>query len=124
VKYKLIVLSLFTLVATNEILAGRDKSKQNNLKVAVNNQATANAPQAQARAASNQEIIATAEQLGFTETTKYNFDAHGQKVFKRGQTYITYDIDGHIGGFWKKFNDKRNGRLGTFDATLKQRLGE
>lgn len=125
IKYRSVTLAFFCFIQSTPLLAGRDKFNQNNHKAPVNQPDVAKIPQNSVRATSNQEIIAAAAQLGFVETTKYStFNAHGQKVFKKGQTYITYDIDGHIGGFWKKFNDKKNGRLGTFDITLQHRLGD
>ena len=63
------------------------------------------------------EAMRIARKMGFTETKDYNFNSHGEKVYKKGRTYITLDNTSHKGGFWKKCT--KNGRLGTFDKTLK-----
>lgn len=55
--------------------------------------------------------------------------SHGQPVFKKGNRYISFDVDGHNGGVWKmcKGNPKnlrnRNTRMGTFNADLTVRVG-
>ena len=50
---------------------------------------------------------------------KVPFNSHGQEAFFDGKTYITRDVDSHIGGVWKKFN-KKGQRIGTFDGNLNQ----
>ena len=47
------------------------------------------------------------------------FDSHGQAVFSNGRTFITQDVDMHLGAgaTWKMFT-RRGERLGTFDAML------
>ncbi|WP_207655546.1 toxin C-terminal domain-containing protein, partial [Desulfocucumis palustris] len=66
-----------------------------------------------------------AKKLGF-EKTKYT--SHGQPVFKKGKTYITPDVDSHIGGVWKAAGSveglsKKSTRWGSYDADLK-RIGD
>ncbi|WP_366144953.1 toxin C-terminal domain-containing protein [Ponticaulis sp.] len=39
-----------------------------------------------------------------------------------GGRFITPDVDGHKGGIWKMF-DRGGARLGTYDASLQNRLG-
>ena len=66
-----------------------------------------------------------AESLGFK---KVNETVHGgQAVFKRGNDFITRDLDGHNGGAWKmassvKALGSRESRSGTFDINL-NRIG-
>jgi hypothetical protein len=63
--------------------------------------------------------------LGFTRRVKdAPFDSHGQAVFTNGQRFLTQDIDMHLGptATWKMF-DRSGQRLGTYDALLKNRLG-
>ena len=43
-----------------------------------------------------------AAKMGYTETKDSPFKTKGL-VFKKGNTYISPDIDGHVGGFWKVF---------------------
>ena len=67
-----------------------------------------------------QEATAAARNLGFSKT---NFHSHGQPVFKKGNRYITPDVDSHSGGTWKMADSVRNlnsknTRLGTFDENL------
>jgi hypothetical protein len=50
------------------------------------------------------------------------FNAHGQPVFKKGNDYISPDVDQHSGGVWKMF-DQKGRRLGTFDGNL-NRIGK
>ncbi|NET61272.1 MAG: hypothetical protein F6K47_35640, partial [Symploca sp. SIO2E6] len=66
-----------------------------------------------------------AKRLGFTKT---NYKSHGQPVYRRGNEYITPDIDSHIGGVWKKADSVRNlgsrqTRMGTYDEHL-NRIGD
>jgi hypothetical protein len=56
---------------------------------------------------------------GFKETKEFGRQ-HGQKVYQKGSTYISRDVDGHNGGVWKVF-EKKGGRLirvGTANANL------
>ncbi len=63
------------------------------------------------------EATVAANKLGFTKTKNFKFNSHGQAVFKRGNRFITPDIDGHNGGVWKVF-DRRGNRIGTADKNL------
>ncbi len=68
----------------------------------------------------SKEVAKAAEKLGFIPTGQYS---HGQPVFKKGNRYITPDIDSHNGGVWKMANSIKNlrnkkTRLGTYDANL------
>lgn len=72
------------------------------------------------------EASEAAKRLGFT---KIKETAHnGQAVYKRGNRYITRDLDGHNGGAWKMarsikdLNSKKT-RSGTFDENL-NRIGD
>ena len=61
-----------------------------------------------------------AEQLGYTKT---NYKSHGQPVYKKGNRYITPDVDSHNGGAWKMADSVANlrsksTRMGTYDINL------
>jgi hypothetical protein len=64
-----------------------------------------------------------ANRLGYQHEKTVDFDKHGQDVYKRGKTYITYDINGHKGGFWKMYRRGVKLRMGTFDLDLKIKIG-
>ena len=71
------------------------------------------------------EALEAARRLGFEPTGHFS---HGQPVFKKGNKYITPDVDSHIGGVWKMANSikdlgSKKTRLGTYDETLK-RIGD
>ncbi|MFD1177720.1 toxin C-terminal domain-containing protein [Paenibacillus puldeungensis] len=71
------------------------------------------------------EATAAAKKLGYTKT---NFTSHGQPVFKKGNKYITPDVDGHNGGLWKMADSVKNlgsksTRMGTYDENL-TRIGD
>ena len=73
----------------------------------------------------NKELMDEAKKLGFTQIGQYS---HGQPIFKKGNRYITPDIDGHIGGRWKMADSikglaKKSTRMGTYDENLK-RIGD
>jgi hypothetical protein len=62
--------------------------------------------------------------------TKTNERSHGQPVYRKGNEYITPDIDGHNGGVWKKckrtpknFKNKST-RDGTYNGDLTIRIGD
>jgi hypothetical protein len=66
-----------------------------------------------------------ARRLGFVRT---NNQSHGQPVYRRGNRYITPDVDSHRGGVWKMADSVRNlgsrrTRMGTYDADL-NRIGD
>jgi filamentous hemagglutinin len=75
---------------------------------------------------SNKEAKIAAETLGFK---KINETIHGgQAVYKKGDLYITRDLDGHNGGAWKmatsvKGLGSKGTRLGTYDSNL-NRIGD
>ncbi|MBY4612214.1 hemagglutinin repeat-containing protein [Rhizobium redzepovicii] len=74
----------------------------------------------------NSEAKIAATALGFV---KINDTTHGgQPVFKKGNLYITRDLDGHNGGAWKMATSIKNlgskaTRLGTYDTNL-NRIGD
>ena len=72
-------------------------------------------------------MAAFARELGYTQVLSQT--AHGQKVFSNGKDVISFDVDGHNGGFWKLANDfkallSRKTRRGTFDPFLRRRVGD
>lgn len=73
----------------------------------------------------SKEAKKAAKELGFEPTGRYT---HGQPIFKKGNKYITPDVDSHNGGVWKMadsidgLNSKKT-RLGTYDKDLK-RIGD
>ncbi|WP_252178433.1 toxin C-terminal domain-containing protein [Endozoicomonas sp. 4G] len=72
-----------------------------------------------------QQAATAASKLGFI---KIEEKVHGQAVFKRGNLYITRDIDSHSGGVWKMATSVKNlgarsTRLGTYDQNL-SRIGD
>ena len=71
------------------------------------------------------EATAAAEKLGYKKIVE---KSHGQPIFKKGNKYITPDIDGHNGGAWKMADSiknlaSKNTRMGTYDENLK-RIGD
>lgn len=71
------------------------------------------------------EATRLAEKLGYKKT---NYRSSGQPIFKRGNKYITPDIDGHNGGVWKMADSPKNlgsrkTRMGTYDKNLR-RIGD
>ncbi|MFC1150989.1 toxin C-terminal domain-containing protein, partial [Pasteurella multocida] len=67
-----------------------------------------------------------ARELGYTKTN-YRTKS-GAAVFKKGNSYITRDVDGHNGGAWKEASspeklNKKETRNGTFDINL-NRIGD
>ena len=74
---------------------------------------------------STKKITEIAQSLGFKKT---NYFSNGQAVYKKGNKYITYDVDRHNGGFWKMADSVENlrskkTRLGTYDINL-NRIGD
>ncbi len=51
------------------------------------------------------EATEAAEKLGFKKT---NYKSHGQPVYKKGNRYITPDVDTHNGGAWKMADSVKN----------------
>jgi hypothetical protein len=71
------------------------------------------------------KIANRAKNLGFKPT---NYISQGQKVFKKGRKYISFDKTAHNGVYWKMANsvgklNSRKARMGTFDKNL-NRLGD
>lgn len=72
------------------------------------------------------EAAAQAEGMGYSRT---NYRSRGRAVYRRGNSYITRDFDGHNGGAWKMAHSvralgSRNTRLGTYNRTLTTRIGD
>ena len=70
----------------------------------------------------NQLDAEDAAKLGFKRDKNPPFNSHNRHAFRKGDRWITGDIDGHCGGRWKMFNG-RSKRLGTFDKNL-NKIGE
>lgn len=60
-----------------------------------------------------------ADWLGYRAT---KFRSHGQRIFTNGKSFITQDVDSHVGGTWKMANSVddllRGNRIGTYDYEL------
>jgi len=76
----------------------------------------------------NQYYIKIVEDMGYKKMPgKYR--CRGQAIFTDGQYYISFDIDHHNGGIWKKATSperlgKKKTRRGTYNETLKKRIGD
>ena len=73
----------------------------------------------------SKQATEAAKNLGFEKT---NYISNGQPVFKKGNRYITPDVDSHNGGIWKMADSikdlgSRKSRMGTYDANL-ERIGD
>ena len=67
----------------------------------------------------NKEAKKAAEDMGFKETKDYNFNSHGQPVYRKGNTFISRDTEGHNGGAWKVWTSNKPGtRSYTADPKL------
>ena len=71
------------------------------------------------------EATAAANKLGYKKIAE---KSHGQPIFKKGNKYITPDVDRHNGGVWKMANSvknlgSKNTRMGTYDENL-NRIGD
>ena len=71
------------------------------------------------------EATEAAKALGFEKTKEFS---HGQPVYKKGNKYITPDVDSHNGGVWKMADSvknlgSKNTRMGTYDIYL-NRIGD
>ena len=73
-------------------------------------------------ALNNQAAREAAKALKFKPVNGAPFNSHGQPVFKKGNRYLTPDVDQHSGGVWKMF-DQKGRRLGTYDGNL-NRIGK
>jgi hypothetical protein len=65
----------------------------------------------------NQAAREAAKALKFEPVKGAPFNSHGQPVFKKGNHYLTPDVDQHSGGVWKMF-DQKGRRLGTYDGNM------
>ncbi len=73
----------------------------------------------------NKEAREVATQLGYVQVKNPPFNTHGQLAFKKGTLYITPDNTSHKGGYWKLVQVIGNTvtRLGTYDQSLKRKIG-
>jgi RHS repeat-associated protein len=67
----------------------------------------------------NKQIVKLATKNGMKEVKEFGLK-NGQKVFKKGNKYYSYDIDSHNGGVWKVFEKAGNElkRIGTANENL------
>ena len=83
------------------------------------------AEQIPAKSMTTKEATAAANKLGHKKIAE---KSHGQPIFKKGNKYITPDVDRHNGGVWKMANSvknlgSKNTRMGTYDENL-NRIGD
>lgn len=71
----------------------------------------------------NKEAEQAARNNGYKPTKDFKFNSKGQKVYEKGNTQITRDLDGHNGGVWKSFDKKTGQRTGTLDKNFKRIKG-
>ncbi|GEM_PF-5135030 len=74
----------------------------------------------------NSTLIKIAYNLGYKKV-KGEY-CHGQLIFKKGRNYISYDIDNHNGGFWKKAKTinklkSKETRTGTYNKYIIECIG-
>lgn len=60
---------------------------------------------------------------------KTNHRSHIQPVYRKGDVYVTRDVDGHNGGVWKAAGSpealgSKKTRSGTYNADLSVRIGD
>lgn len=72
------------------------------------------------------EAAEAAKALGFKRLKER---INGQTIFRKGNNYISRDVDGHNGGAWKMADSVRDlaskeTRSGTFSADLTRRIGD
>lgn len=78
---------------------------------------------------SKKELTKIAHKLGYKPIKNMS---HNQIIFKheKRNIYISYDIDSHNGGFWKKALNKyqnlhkKSTREGTYNKDLTKRIGD
>lgn len=75
----------------------------------------------------NPELRKIAKEYGYTDVKKQF--CHNQLIFTNRKYFISYDIDSHSGGFWKKATSIRNlgskdNRLGTYEKNPEVRIGK
>lgn len=104
----------------------RDAMRRAELEAARATERSAKGPQGTrtTRPLRGRQAARAASELGFDRrVADPPFSGHGQPVFSDGRRYITPDVDQHRGGVWKVF-DRAGRRVGTYDRTLTQRLGD
>lgn len=72
-----------------------------------------------AKKLTNKQVTKMATKHSMKEVKEFGLK-NGQKIFKKGNKYYSYDVDNHNGGVWKVF-EKAGGelkRIGTADNTL------
>lgn len=72
------------------------------------------------------EAAKAATEMGFSKVAG---KSRGQDVFRRGNQYITRDMDNHNGGAWKMADSikdlgKKETRSGTYNEDLSKRIGD
>lgn len=129
-KVIVITLSLLFSVTSNALpidevgfvkVAGKKGSRNNG-------SATIPTPRTEKKIVYSNDIAATeaAKALGYVKTNYRT--KNGAAIFKKNNSYISRDVDGHNGGAWKeasspeKLNAKST-RNGTFDVNMK-RIGD
>lgn len=78
------------------------------------------------RPLTNKEARQKAKELGYRETKNHPCpDTRNRPVFKNDKKnlYISPDIDGHNGGYWKMFNGSGR-RIGTWNLNLTKQIGK
>ncbi|MBR6877164.1 MAG: toxin C-terminal domain-containing protein [Neisseriaceae bacterium] len=78
------------------------------------------------RKISNSEIKKEAEKLGYKLVKE---KSHGELVFKKGNSYISFDRTSHSGGYWKEASSPnrlnlKQTRNGTFNKNLTKKVGD
>ena len=71
----------------------------------------------------NKEAEKAARDNGYKPTKDFKFNSKGQKVYEKGNTQITRDLDGHNGGVWKSFDKRTGQRTGTLDKNFNRIKG-
>ena len=66
----------------------------------------------------NSELDEFAEFLDYNKT---NDIVHGQRMYKNSSSEISYDVDGHNGGFWKMW---KHGIRYTMNIFLNKKIGD
>ncbi|MBP5789407.1 MAG: MafB family polymorphic toxin [Neisseriaceae bacterium] len=83
--------------------------------------------QAEHKKTTNSEIKKEAEKLGYKQVKGET--SHGELVFKKGNSYISFDRTSHSGGYWKEASSPsrlrlKNSRNGTFNKDLTKKVGD
>jgi filamentous hemagglutinin len=74
----------------------------------------------------NKQAKESAEKMGYK---KIKETVNGRPIYKKGGSYISLDVDGHNGGFWKQADSVKNlgskrTRMGTYNIDLTIRIGD